>query len=86
MPSDARRIVDAALVAVAPDLDPSTLGAHDELRSNVRLDSLDFLHLLTAVEQACGVAVPEADYAQVSTYGALCDYVERHLRPPPGPG
>jgi len=86
MPSEARRIVDAALGTVAPDLDASALGAHDELRSNVRLDSLDFLHLLTAVEHACGVAVPEADYAQVATYGALVDYVERRLGPQRGPG
>ena len=86
MSTDAHRIVDEALSSVAPDLDPSALSAHDELRSNVRLDSLDFLHLLTAVEHACGVAVPEADYAQVATYGALVDYVERHLGPTSPPG
>ena len=79
MAPDARRIVDDAITDVAPDLDPSTFSAGDELRATARLDSLDFLHVLAAIHQTCGVDVPEADYARVSTYGALVDYVLRAL-------
>ncbi len=75
MTIDARRIVDDAITEVAPDLDPSTFGHDDELRSNARLDSLDFLHLLAAVHRGSGVDVPESDYALVATYGSLIDYV-----------
>lgn len=80
MTPDARNIVDDAITEVAPDLDPLTFVANDELRSTARLDSLDFLHVLAAIHQTCGVDVPEADYAQVSTYGALVDYVGQALR------
>lgn len=69
-------MVDAAISEVAPDLDPGAFAAHDELRATARLDSLDFLHLLAATHQTCGVDVPEADYEQVATYGGLVDYVQ----------
>lgn len=82
MTIDARRIVDDAIAEVAPDLDPSTLAANDELRATARLDSLDFLHLLAAIHQTCGVDVPEADYAQVGTYGALVGYVRQAISSP----
>ena len=72
---DARLVVDEALLEIAPDLDPAGLTPTDELRSGIRLDSLDFLHLLAAIHRRCGVDVPERDYPQVATYGGLVDYV-----------
>ena len=79
MTTDARRIVDDALTEVAPDIDPTTLAAGDELRSTARLDSLDFLHVLAAIHRTCGVDVPETDYGLVATYGGLVDYVGKGL-------
>jgi acyl carrier protein len=76
MTAEARLMVDAAISEVAPDLDPGAFALHDELRATARLDSLDFLHVLAAIHQSCGVDVPETDYAQVATYGGLVDYVQ----------
>lgn len=77
MMNDAQRIVDEAISDVAPEIDLTELRPDDQLRSSARLDSLDFLHVLAAIHQRCGVEVPEHDYAAVATYGELIDYVRQ---------
>lgn len=64
-----------ALVGVAPDVDPESLGDGDDLRDDLDLDSMDFLNLLVAVHERLGVEVPEADYTRVRTLGQLVEYV-----------
>ena len=68
------KVVDA-LVGVAPDVDPESLGDDDDLRDDLDLDSMDFLNLLVAVHDRLGIEVPEADYARVRTVGQLVEYV-----------
>jgi acyl carrier protein len=56
-----------ALVRVAPDLDPATIGEDDHLQEDLELDSMDFLNLVSALHVRLGVAVPEADYPRLAT-------------------
>lgn len=65
-----------ALVArFAPEADLDALDADAPLQEALELDSMDFLNLMIAVEEATGVSVPEADYGRVATLAGLVGYV-----------
>ena len=65
---------------LAPEIDPATLDTAGELRAQVDLDSMDFLHLLEAVAAETGVEVPERDYPMVQTITGLATYVDGRRR------
>ncbi len=65
------------LEAVAPDLDVSTIGADQDLRNDIGLDSMDFLNFMIGISKQLGVAIPEADYGKVTTLAKCALYVER---------
>jgi len=65
------------LEAVAPDLDASTLGADEDLRNDIGLDSMDFLNFMIGISKQLGVAIPEADYGKVTTLAKCAAYIER---------
>lgn len=64
---DIRRAYIEELVAVAPDIDPDTVGETDHLQDDLGLDSMDVLNLVTALHERLGVDIPEADYPQIAT-------------------
>lgn len=74
-PEEARRVVQAALERVAPELDPTMLSDDDELRADLDLDSMDFLNVMIAISEQTGLEIPERDYAEVATYGGLLGYL-----------
>ena len=74
-PSDARALVVAALVAVAPDLDPSSLDPHARLQEDLDLDSMDFLNVLTALSDETGLDIPERDYGRLATVADCAEYL-----------
>jgi acyl carrier protein len=57
----------ADLTAVAPDLDPGTIGEEDHLQDDLGLDSMDALNLVAALHRRWGIAIPEADYPRIAT-------------------
>ena len=77
-PTDPRAAVTAALREIAPEIEPEEIDDADRLRQDLDLDSLDFLRLVEQIAQTTGVDVPERDYAQVGTFGALVAYVAAH--------
>jgi acyl carrier protein len=76
---DTRTIVLDAIAKVAPDVDTSTLPADVDFREEAELDSMDFLGVLTAVQEATGIEVPEADYPSIITVDGFADYLAAHL-------
>jgi acyl carrier protein len=66
------------LLDIAPDADPAALDPEADLRTELDLDSMDFLNLVEGVAEATGVNVPEADYGQVRSLRGLADYVIAH--------
>lgn len=70
-----RTIVLAALATVAPEVDGNALRDDTPLRSQVDIDSVDYLNFLIAVHEATGVDIPETDYAQIVTLAGLVDYL-----------
>jgi len=67
--------VMALLRAIAPELEPDELDFARPLRSQVDLDSMDWLNFLVSVSERFGVVIPEADYAQLVTFNNVLDYL-----------
>lgn len=78
-----RTTVLAALASVAPEADGATLRDDAPLRSQVDIDSVDYLNFLIALHEATGVDIPETDYAQVVTLAGLVDYLAARITTPP---
>jgi acyl carrier protein len=70
----------AALADVAPDLDVAAIDPAADLRSDLDIDSMDYLNFVIAVSQRFGVEIPEADYGQVATLQACARYLSAHVR------
>ena len=54
----------------------SELTMQAEIRSELGLDSLDFIELVKEVEAKFNITIPEEDYPGIITYDGLVSYVE----------
>ncbi len=66
-PEEIRKAYLEELVTVAPDLDPQTVGDTDHIQTDLELDSMDVLNLVTALHDRLGVNIPEIDYPHIAT-------------------
>ena len=73
--TDSNALVRDVIVAVAPDVDPTTLDAQTRLQEDLELDSMDVLNVMAGLSDRLGVDIPEADYPQLSTVGGASAYV-----------
>lgn len=78
-PSDIRAGFIADLTAVAPDLDPESIGDTDHLQDDLGLDSMDFLNLVSALHKRFGLPIPEADYPLLATPERAVAYLAKQL-------
>lgn len=77
----ARRAIADALAGIAPEADLARIDPARSLRTQLELDSFDFLSLLVDLQARLGVAVPEADYGRVDGLDALAHYLAQRLAP-----
>lgn len=68
--------IQRQLHLIAPDIDVSTIDPDGDLREEFDMDSMDFLHLITALSKRYGIAVPESDYSLLGSYNSLCRYMD----------
>lgn len=61
-PADARAAVAAAIRRIIPDADLDTLDDDASFRSELELDSLDFLSFVELLSGATGIRIDESDY------------------------
>lgn len=73
--TDARALVVRLLGRIAPEAELDALDPDAPLQESLDLDSMDFLNLVTAVEDETGREVPERDYPTVSTLAAFASYL-----------
>ena len=59
---------------IARDLQPG-----DDLYAALRIDSMQAMDLLTSIEDAFGVEVPDYELADVRTLASIADIVRRRL-------
>jgi len=78
-PTDLRAAFIADLTAVAPDIDPESIGDNDHMQDDLGLDSMDFLNLVSALHKRFGLPIPEADYPQLATAANAVVYLAEKL-------
>ena len=76
---DIRTAFLADLTAIAPDLDPATVGEDDHLQDDLGLDSMDFLNLVSALHKRFGLPIPEPDYPRLATPARAVAYLREKL-------
>ena len=67
------------LRAIAPELAPEALDPARPLRSQVDLDSMDWLNFLLGLHEKLKVDIPEADYARLITLDDVVAYLQKKL-------
>jgi acyl carrier protein len=73
-----RKILEI-LVEIAPEVEPDEIRPERTLRSQVDLDSIDWLNFLVALHQQLQVEIPEADYQKLVTLDDLIRYLKAKL-------
>lgn len=76
---DPRQIILDAIERIAPDIDVASLPPDVDVRKEAELDSMDFLGVLTTVQEQTGVEIPEADYGQITTVDQFTEYLGTRL-------
>lgn len=74
-PAAARAAVTAALLRIVPDADLESLGDAGSIRSELELDSLDFLSFVELLSSATGVRIDEVDYPRLRTVGTSVEFL-----------
>ncbi len=77
---NARQIILDAIERIAPDVDAAALPLDVDFREEAELDSMDFLGVLTAVQEATGIEVPETDYTQIVSIDRFSDYLSNRMQ------
>lgn len=72
--TEIRALVGRALLDIAPEADLSQVGADEDLRDALDLDSMDFLNLAIALHESTGRDIPEADYPRLRTLAGMAAY------------
>ncbi|HEY7569448.1 MAG TPA: acyl carrier protein [Gemmatimonadaceae bacterium] len=73
-----RAVLLRALGRVAPEVDLTSLRGDLPLRTQVDIDSIDFLNFVIELHRELGVDVPEAEYAALATIDSAVTYLQGH--------
>ncbi|OFZ72263.1 MAG: phosphopantetheine-binding protein [Betaproteobacteria bacterium RBG_16_64_9] len=75
-----KKRVLTVLKSIAPEVDEAELVSDRPLRSQVDLDSMDWLNVLIGIHQDLAIDIPEADYAKLVTLDDLVAYCAKRLK------
>lgn len=70
-----RAVAIATLKTIAPEVEADELRGDRPLRSQVDLDSMDWLNFLLGLNKRLGVEIPEADYLRLVTLEDVVSYL-----------
>lgn len=76
---EVRAAVVAAIVATVPEARPEQILPGVPLRDQLDMDSMDFINFVVELDERLGVAVPEGDYARLTSVDACVDYLNDAL-------
>lgn len=71
----ARELAAEVLGGIAPEADLATVGADEDLREALDLDSMDFMNFVIGLSKGSGIAIPEADTPKLFTLRGLVAYL-----------
>jgi acyl carrier protein len=78
--AEIRTAVLATLKTIAPGLKENELKGDEPLRSQVDLDSMDWLNVIIGLHEKLAIEIPESDYGRLSTLNAVVSYFAEKLR------
>jgi acyl carrier protein len=70
-----RSAVFDILKTLAPEIDPTRIIPDKPLRTQIDLDSMDWLNVLETIHEKLGVNIPETDYGKVVTLDGIIAYL-----------
>ena len=70
-----KQIIIEELAKVAPGSDPSALGANDDLREGLDIDSFDALNFFIAISERLHVDISEKDMGRLGTINEILLYL-----------
>ena len=70
-----RAEVLAIVKRLAPEIDPEKIIADKPLRTQIDLDSMDWLNVLAAIHEKLSIDIPETDYGKVQTLDSIVAYL-----------
>lgn len=72
------------LRTLAPEIDTARIITDKPLRTQIDLDSMDWLNVLVAMHERLHVNIPESDYGKLVTLDGIVTYLEaRNAEVPP---
>ena len=71
------QVRDVIVDTLSCDLESVTMDAR--LVEDLEADSLDAVELNMALEDACGVSVPDEELAKLKTVGDIYNYITAHI-------
>lgn len=77
--TDVRAVVQEELNNIAPEINLATIDPAADLRETLDIDSMDFLHFITAIHHRLGVDIPELDYPKLITLNGAIAYLKAKL-------
>jgi len=72
---EARDLMRSVLRPIAPEANLDDVVEGETMQEALDLDSIDFLQFVTGLAEATGLAMPERDYAQLSTVEGCVQYL-----------
>jgi acyl carrier protein len=82
---ESQAAVFALLSEITPEADLASLDVEADLRTELDMDSMDFLNLVEGLAESTGVDIPEADYPKVRSVQALAGYLALRTGEQPAP-
>ena len=82
---ESQAAVLALLSEITPEADLASLDVEADLRTELDMDSMDFLNLVEGLAESTGVDIPEADYPNVRSVQALARYLTLRTGEPRSP-
>jgi acyl carrier protein len=76
---DVSAVVIDELGRIAPEIDATQLDPDADLREELDIDSMDFLNLVTALNDRLKIDIPEIDYPNLATLGHAVEYLVQKL-------
>lgn len=76
-PDEAREMISAALLTVAPDAELGDVAPDADLREELDLDSIDFQAYAAELSRRSGLAVTEDDQRRLTTLAAGVTFLTR---------
>lgn len=76
---DIRAAVLSVVRSIAPEIDADRIEAGKPLRTQIDLDSMDWLNVIVGLQEKLQLDIPESDYGKLSDLNGIVSYLGARL-------